>query len=295
MTARPMVVWVCPLIDPGGPLREGQGRTPEMHGIGSQTAPYYQRSRRTRPGTGCGGGGGKGAARGERGQRNTSRTQRRARRVQRSGSCTPSSIEGQHSTLHRALHHLTIDRLRSAYEALSRTAAAGVDGVTWQSYGQQLEANLRDLHARLHRGAFREKPSRGVVISKADGRPRPLGIAALEDKIVQRAVVEILNSIYEHDFLGFSYGFRPGRSQHNALDALATGILRRKVSWVLDADIRDCSGSLDRSWLLKFLEHRIADKRILRLIQKWLNAGSSRTGPGHPRPGEGPTRRLMFS
>ena len=171
------------------------------------------------------------------------------------------------------LHHVDVDRLRAAYRVLSPRAAAGVDGVTWQSYRQDLEGNLQDLHARLHRGAYRARPSRRAYIPKADGRLRPLGIAALEDKIVQRAVVEILNAVYEVDFLGFSYGFRPGRGQHDALDALATGILRRKVSWVLDADIRDCFGSLDRSWLLRFLEHRIADKRILRLIQKWLRAG----------------------
>jgi RNA-directed DNA polymerase len=157
-------------------------------------------------------------------------------------------------------------------------AAAGVDGVTWQTYGQQLEANLHDLHARLHRGAFRAKPSRRSCIPKADGRLRPLGIAALEDKIVQRAVVEVLNSIYETDFLGFSYGFRPARSPHHALDALAAGILRKRVNWVLDADIRDFFTSLDHGWLKQFLEHRIADRRILRLIQKWLSAGVIENG-----------------
>jgi group II intron reverse transcriptase/maturase len=171
------------------------------------------------------------------------------------------------------LHHVTVDRLRGAYRAISPRAAAGVDGVTWQSYGQQLEDNLHDLHARLHRGAFRAKPSRRVHIPKADGRLRPLGIAALEDKIVQRAVVEVLNAIYETDFLGFSYGFRPGRSPHDALDALAAGILKKRVNWVLDADIRDYFSSLDHSWLERFLGHRIADRRVLRLIQKWLRAG----------------------
>jgi len=171
------------------------------------------------------------------------------------------------------LHHVDVDRLRAAYRALRPGAAAGVDGVTWQSYGQQLEANLHDLHARLHRGAYRARPSRRAYIPKADGRLRPLGIAALEDKIVQRAVVEVLNAIYETDFLGFSYGFRPGRSPHHALEALAAGILKKRVGWVLDADIRDFFTGLDQSWLLKFLEHRIADKRVLRLIQKWLSAG----------------------
>lgn len=171
------------------------------------------------------------------------------------------------------LHQVSVERLRAAYRALSPRAAAGVDEVTWESYGRDLEANLQDLHARVQRGAYRAKPSRRVYIPKADGRLRPLGVAALEDKIVQRAVVEVLNAIYEADFLGFSYGFRPGRGPHDALDALVVGIERKKVNWVLDADIRAFFTSLDHSWLAKFLEHRIADKRVLRLIQKWLRAG----------------------
>jgi RNA-directed DNA polymerase len=172
------------------------------------------------------------------------------------------------------LHHVTVERLGEAYRAIRSGAAPGVDGVTWRDYGQDLEANLRDLHARIHRGAYRAKPSRRSYIPKADGRQRPLGVAALEDKIVQRALVEVLNAIYEQDFLGFSYGFRPGRSPHQALDALAAGIKRRKVNWVLDADIRDYFSSLDHSWLERFLEYRIADGRVLRLIQKWLRAGT---------------------
>src|SRR5829696_1986485 len=171
------------------------------------------------------------------------------------------------------LHHVDVDRLRAAYGALNPKAATGVDGVTWYEYGQDLEENLRDLHARVHRGGYRARPSRRVYIAKADGRQRPLGVAALEDKILQRAVVEVLNAIYERDFLGFSYGFRPGRSQHHALDALAVGIEKRSVNWILDADIRDYFSSLDHSWLERFLEHRIADRRVLRLIQKWLRAG----------------------
>ena len=171
------------------------------------------------------------------------------------------------------LHHVTVDRLREAFRAISPTAAAGVDGVTWRDYGSDLEANLRDLHARVHRGAYRARPTRRVFIPKADGRLRPLGVAALEDKILQRAVVEVLNAIYEEDFLGFSYGFRPGRRPHDALDALSVGIVRKKVNWVLDADIRDFFTRLDQGWLEKFLERRIADKRVLRLIQKWLRAG----------------------
>jgi RNA-directed DNA polymerase len=171
------------------------------------------------------------------------------------------------------LHHVTVERLEAAYRAIRPGAAPGVDGVTWQDYGQDLEGNLGDLHARVHRGAYRASPSRRAFIPKPDGRLRPLGIAALEDKIVQRAVVEVLNAVYEEDFLGFSYGFRPGRSPHDALDALSVGITRGKVNWMLDADIRDFFTRLDQSWLVKFLEHRIADKRVLRLIQKWLRAG----------------------
>jgi RNA-directed DNA polymerase len=171
------------------------------------------------------------------------------------------------------LHHVTTDRLRSAYWAINPKAATGADGVTWGAYGQNLEENLQDLHARVHRGAYRAKPSRRVYIPKADGRQRPLGIASLEDKIVQRAVVEVLNAIYETDFLGYSYGFRPGRSPHDALDALAVGIEKKKVNWILDADIRGYYDAIDHGWMCKFVEHRIADKRVLRLIQKWLNAG----------------------
>ena len=171
------------------------------------------------------------------------------------------------------LHHVTLERLRWAYWAIRPQAAPGVDGVTWAVYGQDLEGNLHDLHRRLHAGSYRAKPSRRAYIPKADGRQRPLGIAALEDKIAQRAVVEVLNAIYEADFLGFSYGFRPGRGPHDALDALSVGIWRKKVNWVLDADIRDFFGQLDRAWLRKFLGHRIADKRVLRLIDKWLAAG----------------------
>ena len=171
------------------------------------------------------------------------------------------------------LHHVDVARLREAYWAINPKAATGVDGVTWGAYGVVLEANLQALHARVHSGAYRAKPSRRVYIPKADGRQRPLGIASLEDKVVQRAVVEVLNAVYEEDFLGFSYGFRPGRGPHDALDALAVGISERKVNWVLDADIRSFFTQIDQTWLMKFLEHRIADKRVLRLVQKWLAAG----------------------
>jgi RNA-directed DNA polymerase len=171
------------------------------------------------------------------------------------------------------LHHLNVGLLRDGFYALKRKAAPGVDGVTWREYETGLEDRLVDLHGRVHRGAYRAQPSLRVYIPKPDGRQRPLGIAALEDKIVQQAVVTILNKIYEEDFRGFSYGFRPGRSQHQALDALYVGITRKRVSFVLDADIRGFFDNLDRGWLLKFLQHRVADPRMLRLIQKWLAAG----------------------
>jgi RNA-directed DNA polymerase len=172
------------------------------------------------------------------------------------------------------LHHVyEVERLRAAYGEIERNAAAGVDGETWRHYGENLETNLQDLSERLKREAYRAKPVRRVYIPKADGRQRPLGIPALEDKIVQRAVVEVLNAIYEQDFVGFSYGFRPGRGPHDALDALTVGIQKEKVSWVLDADIRGFFDTLSHEWLVKFVEHRIGDRRIVRLIQKWLAAG----------------------
>ena len=172
------------------------------------------------------------------------------------------------------MHHVYgAPALREAYYNLERRAAAGVDGQTWREYGEQLEENIADLSRRLRSGAYRARPVRRVFIPKADGRQRPLGVTALEDKLVQRAVVEVLNSIYETDFIGFSYGFRPGRSQHNALDALSVGITRKKVSYVLDADIRGFFDAINHECLIKFVEHRIADRRIVHLIQKWLSAG----------------------
>jgi group II intron reverse transcriptase/maturase len=176
------------------------------------------------------------------------------------------------------LHHLSVDLLRDSFHALKRGASPGVDGMTWQEYETGLEDRLVDLHSRVHRGAYRAQPSRRVYIPKADGRQRPLGIASLEDKIVQQAVVTILNQIYEVDFKGFSYGFRPGRSPHQALDALSVGITRKKVNWMLDADIRGFFDNLSHDWAVKFIEHRVADRRIIRLIQKWLQAGVSEDG-----------------
>ena len=172
------------------------------------------------------------------------------------------------------LHHVyDVARLRSAYLALKRDAAAGVDGETWRHYGEALEANLRDLSARIQRGAFRASPVRRAYIPKTDGRQRPLGVPTLEDKIVQRAVVDVLNAMYEQDFLGFSYGFRPKRSPHQALDALTVGIETRRVNWVLDADIQGFFDTLNHEWLVRFLEHRVADRRVVQLIQRWLRAG----------------------
>jgi RNA-directed DNA polymerase len=176
------------------------------------------------------------------------------------------------------LHHVTVPLLRDSYYALKRSAAPGVDGVTWKEYETDLDKRLEGLHSRVHQGTYRAQPSKRAYIPKADGRQRPLGIAALEDKIVQQAVVTVLNQIYEEDFLGFSYGFRPGRSPHNALDALWVGIMRKKVNWVLDADIRGFFDTIDHAWMMKLIEHRIADRRILRLIRKWLRAGVSEDG-----------------
>ena len=171
-------------------------------------------------------------------------------------------------------HHVKdVERLRQAYRAVKHDASAGVDGETWRHYGEGLEGNLQDLTQRLKRGAYRASPVRRAYIAKADGRRRPLGVPVLEDKVVQRATVEVLNAIYERDFVGFSYGFRPQRSAHQALDALAVGIQTKKVNWVLDADIRSFFDTLDRGWLVKFLEHRVGDRRVVRLIKKWLAAG----------------------
>jgi RNA-directed DNA polymerase len=170
-------------------------------------------------------------------------------------------------------HHISVELLDEAFFELKEHAAAGVDGLTWETYEADLERNLEDLHARVQRGAYRALPSRRVYIPKPDGRQRPLAVAALEDKIVQRAVVALLNEIYEAEFLGFSYGFRPGRGAHNALDSLVVGIERRKVNWILDADIRSFFDEISQERLVSFLEHRIGDRRIIRLIQKWLKVG----------------------
>ena len=176
------------------------------------------------------------------------------------------------------LHHVNEECLTEAFFNLKKTAAVGVDGVTWHEYERNLEANIAGLHDRIHRGAYRARPSRRVWIPKPDGRQRPLGIASLEDKIVQQAVLWVLQSIYEQDFLGFSYGFRSGRGCHDALDALSVAITSKRVNWILDADIEGFFDAIDHEWLVKFLEHRVGDRRILRLVRKWLRAGVSEEG-----------------
>src|SRR6266481_230220 len=206
-------------------------------------------------------------------QRSTLRTQGRERVTQALGRVRQAARQRKKEKFTALLHHITVDTLRVAYYALKRKAAPGVDGVTWEDYEADLEPRLADLHGRVHRGAYRPQPSRRTYIPKADGKQRPLAIAALEDKIVQGATAMVLNAIYEEEFLGLSYGFRPGRGPHDALDALVVGITSRKVNWILDADIQNFFGSVSREWLVRFLEHRIGDKRIIRLIQKWLQAG----------------------
>ena len=258
---------------------KAEGRTPRMHGGGQSDSPIV-------PAKSANKGAqaptesmeGRGGAKGNTNQQTTSRTQSR--------TDVPHALERVRQTARRdrnakfsaLLHHVTVERLRESYLALKRQASAGVDGVTWSQYHANAEESLRALHDRVQRGTYQAKPSRRVYIPKADGRQRPLGIASLEDKIVQRAVVQVLSAIYEEDFLGFSYGFRPGRGQHDALDALAAGLSMKKVNYVLDADIRGFYDSLDHGWLMKFVEHRIADPRVQRLIQKWMSAGVMETG-----------------
>ena len=204
---------------------------------------------------------------------NSCRTQSRASGSSRLDGVRQAAQRDRQMRFTALLHHVSVDLLRDSYYRLKRQAAPGVDEITWQEYGKDLEDRLTDLHGRVHRGAYRAQPSRRVYIPKSDGRQRPLGIAGLEDKIVQQAVRKVLEQIYEEDFLGFSYGFRPGRSQHDALDALTAGIVRKKVNWILDADIRGFFDHLNHERLVKFLELRIGDRRIIRLIRKWLKAG----------------------
>jgi RNA-directed DNA polymerase len=235
---------------------------------------------------------GRGLAKGNLPQQNASRTPSREDALSALERIRQAAVKDKQLRFTALLHHIyNPETLHRAYFRLKKEAAAGVDGERWRHYGETLEDNLQDLSHRLKRGAYRAKPVRRAYIEKNDGRKRPLGVPVLEDKIVQRATVEVLNAIYEADFQGFSYGFRPGRSQHQALDALYTGLLTRKVNWVLDLDIRGFFDALSHEWLVKFVEHRIADRRVVRLIQKWLNAGvledgkRTRTDEGTPQGG----------
>ncbi len=216
----------------------------------------------------------RGLAKGKTPRQNTNRARDRATVQSALGRIRQAAVKDKQVRFTSLLHHIyDLSMLREAYYGLKRDAAPGVDGETWRQYGENLENNLQELSARLRRGAYRAKPVRRAYITKDDGRQRPLGVTALEDKIAQRATVEVLNAIYETDFLGFSYGYRPGKGQHNALDALYTGLLTRRVNWVLDGDLSSFFDGLDHEWLVKFIEHRIADQRVVRLIRKWLNAG----------------------
>jgi RNA-directed DNA polymerase len=215
---------------------------------------------------------------GNPGQSPAGRTQSRAEASSGLDRIRQAARRDRHLRFTNLMHHVTVDLLREAYFALKRNAVPGLDNVTWDAYGQDMEARLPELHDRLQSGRYRAQPSKRSWILKPDGRQRPLGIACLEDKIVQQAVVWVLNEIYEQDFLGFNYGFRPGRSPQRALDAVWVGILRRKVNWVLDVDIRSFFDTIDHGWLMKLLEVRVADRRVLRLIAKWLRAGVSEDG-----------------
>jgi RNA-directed DNA polymerase len=212
-------------------------------------------------------------AKGNADPHNTRRTQSRESVTQALERIREAARERKKEKFTALLHHISVEQLEAAFFELEEKAAAGVDGLTWRSYEADLERHLEDLHGRLHRGAYRPLPSRRVYIPKPDGRQRPLAIAALEDKIVQRATAAVLNAIYEEDFLGFSYGFRPGRSAHDAMDALVVGIESRKVNFIVDADIRSFFDTVDQEWLIRFVEHRVGDQRIVRLIRKWLKAG----------------------
>ena len=223
--------------------------------------------------TGGGGGGAKGGDQGEHGPAKHAPNSIRESVSQALERVRIAARQRKKEKFTALLHHISVETLEAAFYALKRKAAPGVDGVTWQEYEADLERRLIDLHGRIHRGAYRPQPSRRTYIPKTDGQQRPLAIAALEDKIAQGATVMVLNAIYEEDFLGFSYGFRPRRGAHDALDALAVGIAKRKVNTILDADIRSFFNSVSWEWLVRFVEHRIGDKRIIRLIQKWLKAG----------------------
>src|SRR6202140_970164 len=206
-------------------------------------------------------------------QQSTRRAQNRESVSQALERVRQAARQGKKERFTSLLHHVDPAMLRTAFYALKRDAAPGVDGITWETYEKDLDRRIEDLHARVKRGAYRASPSRRSYIPKEDGSKRPLAVAALEDKIVQRATAAVLSAIYEEDFLGFSYGFRPKRSQHEALDGLIVGISSRKVNFILDADIRSFFTEVSQEWVVRFLEHRIGDKRIIRLAPKWLRGG----------------------
>ncbi|XGA65918.1 group II intron reverse transcriptase/maturase [Duganella sp. BuS-21] len=224
----------------------------------------------------------RGGAKGNTDWQPTRRTQSRESVSQRLDRVREAARQRKKERFTALFHLLDVELLETSFYWLKRKAASGVDGVTWHDYEQDLERNLVELYERLHRQAYRAQPSRRRYIPKADGKMRPLGIAALEDKIVQRALVEVLNAVYETDFLGFSYGFRSKRGQHDALDALATGIARTNVSWILDADISRFFDTVSHEWLIKFVAHRIGDQRVIRLIRKWLMVGAMEDGVVEP-------------
>ena len=270
----------APIAQPGDrSAGEGSGRTARMHVSEESHSGILPMSHSNKDGrSSAESEEGRPLIKENAGQPNTYSTQSGKGVSQGLASVRKAARDNKEMKFTALLHHLTIELLRESFYSLKRKAAPGVDGVTWQEYEHGVEDRLVDLHGRVHRGAYRAQPSRRVYIEKADGRQRPLGVAALEDKIVQQAVATILNQIYEEDFHGFSYGFRPGRSQHDALDALSYALLKKKVNYVLDADIRGFFDNLDHGWLIKFVEHRVADPRILRLIQKWLKAGVMEEG-----------------
>ena len=259
---------------------KAQGRTADAHVAGESDGPLVPEKRANKAGPTAAAESveGRGSTKGNARQATAGRTQGREPASRGLWGVREAARRDKTMRFTALLHHVTPELLRASYFALKRQAAPGVDGITWQQYGRDLEARLADLHERIHRGSYRAKPSKRAWIPKADGRQRPLGIAALEDKVVQQAVKTVLEQVYEEDFLGFSYGFRPRRGCHDALDALWVGLTERKVNGVLDADIRGFFDAIDHGWLMKFLEHRIADRRILRLMRKWLRAGVSEDG-----------------
>jgi RNA-directed DNA polymerase len=247
-----------PAIRAGKPTNKAEASVHAEHGVSDAAELVERRS----------------GAKGNASEHSTHRTQGRERVTQALDRVRKAARLKRKEKLTALLHHINVDSLREAFFALKRDAAPGVDGVTWRAYEEDLEGNLTDLSSRVHRGAYRALPSRRTYIPKADGKQqRPLAVAALEDKIVQRATVAVLNCIYEEEFLGLSYGFRPGRGQHNALDALCVGITTRKVNFVLDTDIRSFFDEVSKEWVVRFVEHRVGDPRIIRLIRKWLKAG----------------------